>query len=424
MKKILRKIMGVLVITVLVNTNIAFAVTQSEINAQKQEQADNSKKQQELENQKTEVTAEKNETQEKVNELDSQIDQYESQIDSLDNKISDANAKLKDAEAKLKQSQDDYEKEQQALQQRMVTVYEAGDTSYLDFILSSNSLSDFISNYYLVSEVANYDNDLLDKIQKQKEEIENSKQQIESSKKELESSKAEKEKTSTLLKTAKTEKAKKVSELSAEEQEIQAGIDELKEANVKISQEIAANQKKYEEQIKAMEAAQKAAQQAAENAKKKNSSSSGKTNTNSGNNSGSGTYTSGGSGVLQRPVSSGTVTAGMYYSSGAYHGAIDYGVPVGTPVYAAAAGVVIKTANLTTSYGTYVVIQHAGGLQTWYAHGTSGSICVSEGQTVSRGQQIMLSGNSGHSTGAHLHFEVRVSPYNYATCRVNPTNYF
>jgi murein DD-endopeptidase MepM/ murein hydrolase activator NlpD len=113
----------------------------------------------------------------------------------------------------------------------------------------------------------------------------------------------------------------------------------------------------------------------------------------------------------------------MYYSSGSYHGALDYGVSAGTPVYAAATGVVIKTANLTSSYGTYVVIQHANGLQTWYAHGTSGSITVSEGQTVSKGQQIMLSGNTGHSTGPHLHFEVRVSPYNYSNCRVDPRNY-
>ena len=157
-----------------------------------------------------------------------------------------------------------------------------------------------------------------------------------------------------------------------------------------------------------------------------NSNNSSKNNGNSGNknNSGSGgNYSGGGSGVLARPVASGSVTAGMYYPSGSYHGAIDYGVPAGTPVYAAADGVVIKTANLTTSYGTYVVIQHANGIQTWYAHGTSGSICVSAGQTVSRGQQIMKSGNSGHSTGAHLHFEVRVAPYDYNTCRVNPTKY-
>ena len=132
-----------------------------------------------------------------------------------------------------------------------------------------------------------------------------------------------------------------------------------------------------------------------------------------------------------RPINGGTISANGYYSSGKFHGAIDYAVSTGTPVYAAAAGVVMSTANLSGSYGTYVVIRHANGLQSYYGHGTYGSICVSPGQTVSKGQQIMLSGSTGNSSGPHLHFEVRVSPYTYngyATgygqdSRVNPANY-
>lgn len=134
-------------------------------------------------------------------------------------------------------------------------------------------------------------------------------------------------------------------------------------------------------------------------------------------------YIEGGSGFLQKPVKEGEITARMYYPSGGYHGAIDYGVSVGTPVYAGADGVIVKTANLQTSYGTFVVIQHENGIQTWYAHGTPNSILVTKGQKVNRGQQIMLSGNSGHSTGPHLHFEVRKSPYDYNTCRVDPQLY-
>ena len=92
----------------------------------------------------------------------------------------------------------------------------------------------------------------------------------------------------------------------------------------------------------------------------------------------------------------------------------------------------MTTKDLPTSYGTYVVIQHANGLQTWYGHGTRGSISVSPGQTVKQGQQIMLSGSTGNSSGPHLHFEVRKSPYNYSyvakkygdDSRVNPNNYF
>ena len=132
-----------------------------------------------------------------------------------------------------------------------------------------------------------------------------------------------------------------------------------------------------------------------------------------------------------KPVSGGTISTNGYYSSGKFHGAIDYAISSGSPVYAAAAGVVMETDNLTSSYGTYVVIRHANGMQTYYAHGTPGSICVKPGQTVKRGEKIMLSGNSGNSSGPHLHFEVRVSPYSYSysakaygqDSRVNPLNY-
>ena len=88
--------------------------------------------------------------------------------------------------------------------------------------------------------------------------------------------------------------------------------------------------------------------------------------------------------------------------------------------------------NLTSSYGTHVVIQHANGLQTWYAHGTPGSVSVSPGQMVSQGQVIMKSGNSGNSGGPHLHFEVRKPQYTYSysakkygdDSRVDPNKYF
>ena len=132
-----------------------------------------------------------------------------------------------------------------------------------------------------------------------------------------------------------------------------------------------------------------------------------------------------------RPVSGGSISTNGYYSSGKFHGAIDYAISSGSPVYAAAAGVVMITDNLTSSYGTYVVIRHANGMQSYYGHGTRGSICVSPGQIVKKGQQIMLSGSTGNSSGPHLHFELRTAPYSYkysATAygqdsRVNPLNY-
>lgn len=124
--------------------------------------------------------------------------------------------------------------------------------------------------------------------------------------------------------------------------------------------------------------------------------------------------------VIAKPVSGGSVSVS---SSGSYtnplpgarrtqgiHGynGIDLaGVPIGTPVVAAAGGEVIvaRSGGYNGGYGSYVVIRHDNGTQTLYAH--MSSVRVGVGQMVSRGEAIGGVGNSGRSTGAHLHFEVR-----------------
>lgn len=395
------KIIGVILATILLlSTNISLAVTQSEINAQKNQQTEINNQINEAEKKHKELESKKSETLKQVESISSQIENYESQISELDAKIDEANTKIKEAEEQLEQNQKDYDKKQETFKQRLVAIYEAGETTYLDFLLSSSSLTDFISNYYLVSELADMDTQLMKKLEEQKQEIENSKQEIETSKQTLTESKASKQSVATQLKSAKSEKDTYVAQLSEEEKDLEKEIQELKTANTKIANEIKAAEKKYAEQLKALES-------------------------NSSNNSSSSS-----SGYFSAPVS-GTITAYAYYSSGKFHGAIDYGVSVGTPVYAAATGVVMSTANLSGSYGTYVVIRHANGLQSYYAHGTYGSICVSPGETVKKGQTIMLSGNTGNSSGPHLHFEIRKSPYSYngyATgygqdSRVNPLSY-
>ena len=89
------------------------------------------------------------------------------------------------------------------------------------------------------------------------------------------------------------------------------------------------------------------------------------------------------------------------------HTGIDYALYVGTPVLAALSGKVIRAAHLAAGYGSHVILEHAGGLQTVYAH--LSSISVTVGDTVSEGEEIGRSGNTGNTTGPHLHFEVRRS---------------
>lgn len=124
------------------------------------------------------------------------------------------------------------------------------------------------------------------------------------------------------------------------------------------------------------------------------------------------------------PAGGGATHVSSYYgrrSLNGWHGGIDIVKPgghsTGCPVYAADSGTV-KLARVYSSYGYCVIIDHGGGLQTLYAHMKPGSLRVSAGQRVSRGQQIGQIGSSGFVTGPHLHFEVRVNG-----SKVNPAPY-
>jgi len=92
------------------------------------------------------------------------------------------------------------------------------------------------------------------------------------------------------------------------------------------------------------------------------------------------------------------------------YNAVDYGAPVGTPIRAADGGTVIvsRVGGWNGGYGNYIVIDHHDGTQTLYAHLSQN--LVWQGQTVVASQQIAASGNTGRSTGPHLHFEVRGAP--------------
>lgn len=112
-----------------------------------------------------------------------------------------------------------------------------------------------------------------------------------------------------------------------------------------------------------------------------------------------------GSGQLIWPVN-GTFTSPFGYRWGRLHAGIDIAIPEGTPLRAADGGSVI-IAGWTGGYGNYTCIQHTGSLSTCYGH--QSSIAVSVGQAVSQGQVIGNSGNTGNSTGPHLHFETRIN---------------
>jgi murein DD-endopeptidase MepM/ murein hydrolase activator NlpD len=90
-----------------------------------------------------------------------------------------------------------------------------------------------------------------------------------------------------------------------------------------------------------------------------------------------------------------------------FHTGMDLVEPFGSPVYAADDGIVALVGSTTVGYGNYVVIAHSGGLGTLYAHLSTALVKV--GQSVAQGQPVGMEGSTGNSTGAHLHFELRIN---------------
>lgn len=393
MKKIGLKIIGTLIIisiTINVFSMMSFASEKSELN----------KKIKETKESLNEVNSQKEESQNKVDDLKSQIAEYEKEINSLKDEIEQKQKEIKEMQEKLDKLEKERQEKQDLLDQRLITMYEKGETTYLDVLLSSADITDFISKYYMVETVTEADKELIEGLEADKKEIEETKNKLNASLDEVEKKKEEQESIQTKLNKAKNKEEAKVESLTEESHDLEEDI----EAYEKKMKELDAKEKAQEEALK----------HKIEEAEKNHGSNSGS----SGSSSSGGSVSSKG---FIRPVTSGRITATMYYSSGKYHGAVDFGVSTGTPVYAAADGIVVtSTWGGSDSYGYYIKIKHYNGLYTLYAHGSS--LVAKVGQEVNQGDLIMYSGNTGNSTGPHLHFEVRKSPGGYSN-RVNPLNY-
>ena len=375
----MKKIVAVFVVIVIAMqfSVVSIAASKSQL---KSEQSTLNSKIKETEKALNEIKTEKTETMTEVEKLITQISEFESEIDKLNGQIGELNGKIEDAQESLDKAIEDYNEQERLLNDRLILMYENGETSYLDFMLSSKGLTDFISNYYLVSELTQYDSDLLEQIQERKQKIEEQKQSLENSKKELDTVKASKEQKQTEIKNAKASKDEQVAKLSTQEKQTQKELEEFEADKRAITAEL--------NKIAAQEAAS----------------------------SGSYSGTPSSSGYIF-PVAgcSKSNIANKSYPSYRGHTGIDVNIGVtGKTVVAVKSGTVAISTALTNSsggyksYGEYVVINHHDGTMTLYAHMLAGSRKVSTGQSVSQGQAIGTVGSTGNSTGTHLHFEVRV----------------
>lgn len=318
----------------------------------------------------------------RVQEIEDKVIEYEEDILALGEQMTELQASIDDATAKLQIATMDYEEKKKILAERLVSMYEAGDVSYLDVLLKSKSLTDFISRYYVIEEMADYDQYLINQVKIEKENIETTRKKLENEQTEIKIVKARAEQTSVVLNNMRTMQQNYVNQLSEGEKTLQEQITAYKKEQAEIEAQIllATNRIDAELQFTGGEMLWPVAA--------------------------SGTYITSGYGVREHPIQ-GVVKE---------HTGIDIGnAPTGTPVVATADGVVTY-AGWLGGYGNCVMISHGNGVVTLYGHGNK--VLTSVDTQVKQGDVIMELGSTGNSTGPHCHFEVRING-NYT----NPLNF-
>lgn len=326
------------------------------------------------------IQSEMTDTLKQIQQLNQTMEDYQGQADELNEKLVDLQSSIKETEAKLQISENNYIAQKNALEERLVALYESGETTYLDVLLKSTSLSSFISNCYLITELAQNDMDSLAEIEREKKQIETERQVLGSKKEQTKALKEKALKVTTVLENTKIVHTNYMNKLTDREKQVQSTLDQYEQES-----------KRVEEEIQAAIAASIIPDYIG----------------------GEFAWPAPGYTRITSPFGMRTHPITGVYK---LHTGMDIGAPYGSNFIAANDGVVIS-AGYNTAYGKMVVIDHGGGISTLYAHGSE--IMVSVGQSVRRGDVVLKVGSTGYSTGPHAHFEVRVNGQ-----YVDPMTYF
>lgn len=336
----------------------------------------------EAKNELINISDNKDEAETELQKLTNQVNEAQKQLNVLKAQIDELNASIDEKQNQIEEEAAEIERKDNLLKERMVALYEAGETSYLDVLFNSENLLDFLSSYSLIQQIVETDTALIEELEQKKLQLENDKADLEKSKSEVEEKEAEQKIKRAQLVALQEKKQSEINKLSEEEKQKQ---NELDEYNAKLNE------------------IDNAIAEALENAMQEEQNGSGGTGGNG--SSFDGTFT------WPLDYSPRRVTSRMKYRWGRWHKGIDIGTnaEIGKRVVAAASGTVVYSAyqsgsSSSAGYGNYLIIYHGNGFCTLYAH--MDSKAVSTGQRVSQGQLIGYSGNTG-GVAPHLHFEIR-----------------
>lgn len=361
--------------------NVAMAVpTMDEINDLKDEAA--------------EIAAEKDEIQDKIDAaederfailakkrvLDEQIELTKAEIANIEEQIALYEQLIEEKELEVQEAQRREDEQLALYKERVRKMEEAGSISYLSVIFDAASFSDLLARLDFVFEVMNYDEELYHDYIKAKEETQRAKEELEATKAELEATKADLEEKKAELEEQRAQADAYIAQLESTLEGYEALYAEADAAEAEIWAEVDRLIAEYEAEQKRLE-------------EERNKG------------SGSGTF------MWPAPASKWVTSPFGWrvhpvYGTWKHHNGIDIGAYWGSNIVAADSGRVVS-AYYDWSYGNFVMIDHGNGFVTLYAH--METLYVSAGQNVAKGEVLGLCGSTGTSTGAHLHFEVRLN---------------
>ena len=270
---------------------------------------------------------------EQVQKLDEKIEEAEAELAEASEKATILQQTIDGLESSQQIEQEKYDSQKKLFEERVVALYEAGDMQYLDVLLHSKDISDFISTYFVISEIADYDADILNTIGERKKNIENTKTKLEKERKELAVVIEKQTRTSKVLQTSKSLRENFITKLSEQEKETQSKIDEYNQALKEVNLQILELAKQGIDTV----------------------------------------YIGG---ELAWPVPGYTKISSKYGMrvhpiTKVYklHTGVDISAPLGANFVAANDGIVVK-AGYNAAYGNMVLIDHGGGISTLYAHGS------------------------------------------------------
>lgn len=358
---------------------------------------------------------------EKLVKTSNNIQNKEAEISKTNDEIDELTDTIKSLEKDIAHLEDRIQKRDELLKERLRAIQKSGGLiGYIEVIFDAKSFGDFISRASAVNTIMDQDKAIMEEqatdkadLEQKKEEVNDKKTEVEAQKEVLEEQKKDLEQLRKNLDQQMAEKEKISEQLKEKYEQLEEYKMSLEEEEQTLKdQEKIINELRDKEQKKLNQLKEEERRRAEEQRKQSSS-----------NNKSVDPVITGNS-VLSWPVPGhglGSPYGWRSFNGGSFHYGIDIPAKTGTPVYAAASGVVTRS-NYSSSYGNVIYIYHPDlDLTTVYAHLSQN--LVSLGTTVTKGEHIGNVGNTGRSFGAHLHFETHKGEWKQRN-GINPMQFF